>query len=327
MTVRGPSDSHLASEHMFMHQHMTGTDRAACDRSTPRRHHDPSRMAKARMLVSRDVESTDAAAFGRIDAYVESYCRSMVDRIHDAGPFRLYPDYARPKPGATHFTSDDVGMLVALANENPPWASIDPHALIVEWNELEWIVEQSPGLTDAVSAAGLGVYDHPLLIEWALAEAQAPAPPDVETEMVDPESDARELLAAWRFTDSVGRPAKATEEETLERVRTYSASLSQREVDEWSSAHSDGVGALRYRGAIVAVGRHEPFDVTSAITSLGVLPAFRRRGFGAALAEALARDAFANGVELVFVESSKEAAAMYEQAGFRLAGTIGRMPL
>ena len=278
------------------------------------------------------MDPTREDAFDRIVAHIDRSRRSWNSPTFVVGPFTLYPDYARPALGAAAFTESDVRELLRCANEEPQWASIATNVLLVEWNELEWIVESVSELAPAVSQAGLTVSTNPLLIKRSDTDAgSGPAPIDAETEIVDPDSDPRELIAAWRFLDPVGSAPPRTAGQILRRIRRTAASISDDEVarEMRNRAASGGYGeaVVRFQGRIVGAGMHEPFLDVSEITHLAVLPSFRRRGFGTALAAALAAQAFDNGVDLVFVESAPQAATMYERAGFQLIGAIGRAAL
>jgi ribosomal protein S18 acetylase RimI-like enzyme len=246
------------------------------------------------------------------------------------GPFTLDPEYARPTLGATSFTESEVRELLRCANEEPQWASIATNAFLVEWNELEWIVERVPALAPAVSNAGLAVSTNPLLIKRPTEAGPGPVPIHAEIEICDPESDPRELIAAWKFLDPHPSAPTRTPRDALEQVRLATASVMEDEVATWVRNRTDsGVRetVVRFRGTIVGAGMHEPFAEGSEITNLAVLPRFRRRGFGTAVAAALAADAFDNGVDLVFVESSPVAVTMYERAGFQQVGSVGRAAL
>ena len=58
------------------------------------------------------------------------------------------------------------------------------------------------------------------------------------------------------------------------------------------------------------------------MVGVGVLPAFRRRGLGGAVAHLLARQALDSGVTTVFCGAeSRDVARVYEGVGFRRIGT------
>lgn len=179
--------------------------------------------------------------------------------------------------------------------------------------------------------AGLTVRTNPLLIKRSDTTAgRIPAPIGAEIEIVDPDSDPRELLAAWDFLDGQAPVPPRTAEATLEEIRLAAASVSEVWVESKMQSRALGGASeavARLEGRIIAAGMHERTRDVAEITSLAVLPPFRRRGLGTALAAALAADAFDGGANLVFVESAPEAPTMYERAGFQLIGSIGRAAL
>jgi len=72
----------------------------------------------------------------------------------------------------------------------------------------------------------------------------------------------------------------------------------------------------------VAAGSCQAVDGVAEITGVGVLPADRRQGLGAAVTALLARDALERGVETVFLSASDDAVArIYARIGFRRIGT------
>ena len=74
-------------------------------------------------------------------------------------------------------------------------------------------------------------------------------------------------------------------------------------------------------GVPVAAGSHQPLDGVTEIVGVATLPAFRRRGIGAALTAALADDAVRLGVGLIFLSAEgDEVAAIYERLGFGRVG-------
>ena len=57
---------------------------------------------------------------------------------------------------------------------------------------------------------------------------------------------------------------------------------------------------------------------------MACLPAFRRRGLGAAVTSTLAQDAFLRRVETVFLSADDESVArIYGRLGFRAIGRVG----
>jgi len=83
-------------------------------------------------------------------------------------------------------------------------------------------------------------------------------------------------------------------------------------------------GAAFGEGVPVAVGSHQPVGTATEIVGVGVLPAFRRRGLGAAVTSLLVRDAQRRGAGLIFLSAGGDAVArVYERLGFERVGTAG----
>ena len=72
----------------------------------------------------------------------------------------------------------------------------------------------------------------------------------------------------------------------------------------------------------VAGGGHSPRGTVTEITGVATLPAYRRRGIGAAVTDALCRDAAGRGVGMVFLSAgSGDVARVYQRVGFARVGT------
>jgi ribosomal protein S18 acetylase RimI-like enzyme len=81
---------------------------------------------------------------------------------------------------------------------------------------------------------------------------------------------------------------------------------------------------LRIDGEPAATGERYTFDGASYISSIGTRPAWRGRGFGKLITLALARDAVAAGVDLVYLgvyADNVRAIRLYQRLGFRMMGT------
>jgi ribosomal protein S18 acetylase RimI-like enzyme len=79
----------------------------------------------------------------------------------------------------------------------------------------------------------------------------------------------------------------------------------------------------------LAAGSYQIDDGVAEITGVGVLPASRRRGLGAAVTHALAADALQRGARIVFLSATDASVArIYSRIGFRGVGTamIGEPP-
>jgi predicted GNAT family acetyltransferase len=77
-------------------------------------------------------------------------------------------------------------------------------------------------------------------------------------------------------------------------------------------------------GRPVAVGTHQPVDGVTEVVGVATLPAYRRRGLGAAVTSALADDAFSRGIDTVFLSAGDETIArVYARVGFATIGRAG----
>lgn len=111
----------------------------------------------------------------------------------------------------------------------------------------------------------------------------------------------------------------------LPELRTAAA---ERSADEVAAEAGDleSAAAVRFAawvdGAPVCTGRYSALDGVAEIVGLGTLPAYRRRGLGAAVTAALTADAHGGGVEVVFMSAGDaDVARIYRRLGFTEVGT------
>jgi ribosomal protein S18 acetylase RimI-like enzyme len=187
----------------------------------------------------------------------------------------------------------------------------------------EWIEEIAPEMTAAAAAAGLEAHTHPLMVLAKLARAPTP-PPGITVRVVapsDPELDRIWAVPAVAF----GHPGTAVGEAgTAERDKLAAdhdggtiAMLRER----LRSGQSVLAAAFGQEGPLAA-GSCQAVDGVAEITGVGVLPASRRQGLGAAVTALLAADALERGVRTVFLSASDAAVArIYASIGFREIGT------
>ena len=82
------------------------------------------------------------------------------------------------------------------------------------------------------------------------------------------------------------------------------------------------LAAARGPGGPLAAGSYQLADGVAEITGIGVLPASRRRGLGAAVTHALAEHARRRGAAVIFLSASDASVArIYARLGFREIGT------
>ena len=178
----------------------------------------------------------------------------------------------------------------------------------------------SPGLLDLVRATGLEVTEHPLMV---LEDAVPAAADGVELRLVTPDDDLALLGAVLEVGFS--NPGTARGEDGVAEVkrraaasRTESSEFRRERVRRgltvWAAAWVDGIP--------VAGGMHQPVGEVTEVVGVATLPAFRRRGLGAAVTALLVEDARARGVERVFLTAGDdEIARVYGRLGFVRVGT------
>jgi ribosomal protein S18 acetylase RimI-like enzyme len=260
----------------------------------------------------------DNEVIERIDAFCDAVPRRRA-RADEHGPLVIFvptgpgwPYYARPKRGArAPITAAAIRAVRARQRE-----------LIIP-ESFEWIEQSAPEMAAAAAEASLEVQTHPLMVLARPAQLP-PLPPDVTVRIVTPEE--AELDRIWAVPAvAFGHPGTAAGE----------AGVAER--DKIAADHDGGtIAMLRERlrsgqsvlAAVfgpdgpVAAGSCQALGGVAEITGVGVLPAERRRGLGAAVTAALAADALDRGVQTVFLSASDEAVArVYARIGFREIGT------
>ena len=261
---------------------------------------------------------SDYGIIERIDEFCDAVPRQRA-RAEVIGPLVLFvpvgpgwPYYARPRVAERPaITAGDVRSVRARQRE----------LLIPE--SFEWIAQTAPGMAPAAAEAGLRVHAHPLLVLGPLAEVPE-VPPRISIRFVEP-SDS-ELDLVWAVPGvSFGHPWTEIGE----------AGVTER--DKLAAGHDGGtIEMLRERlvsgqsvlataagpNGPLAAGSYQLADGVAEITGVGVLPASRRRGLGAAVTHALASHALACGARTVFLSATDPTVArVYARLGFREIGT------
>jgi ribosomal protein S18 acetylase RimI-like enzyme len=254
----------------------------------------------------------------RIEAFCDAAPRRR-SRADEHGPLVIFvptgpgwPYYARPKRGArAPITAAAIRAVRARQRE-----------LIIP-ESFEWIEQSAPEMAAASAEAGLEVQTHPLMVLAGPARLP-PLPPHVTVRIVAPEE--AELDRIWAVpTVAFGHPGTAAGEAgTAERDKIaadHDAGTIAMLRERLRSGQSVLAAAFGPDGP-VAAGSCQALGGVAEITGVGVLPAERRRGLGAAVTAALAADAVDRGVQTVFLSASDEAVArIYARIGFREIGT------
>jgi GNAT superfamily N-acetyltransferase len=249
---------------------------------------------------------TDAALLQRIEAYFDAAPRPAAD-VEEVGPFTVFASripwrfYARPRrglPGGVGVGAGDVRAVRARQRE------------LGVREAFEWVAETTPSMAEACRAAGLAVEAVPLLAAPVDALRAAPPPIGGPVGLRMLGADDAALPESQDVVDVAfgGAGGPGSDVGFLrERIR-----------------HGiTGVGVAEgLDGAVLGAGSHHPVGRVSELTGIGVLPAARRRGIGAALTALLAADARAAGATLLVLSAADDAVArLYGRVGFRRVGT------
>lgn len=259
--------------------------------------------------------SADLDLLQRIDAYLDAAPRTGASP-ESIGSFTLFVNaghgwryYARPTPGTQGHTTDEVRAVRRRQR-----ALAQPEAF-------EWIGELTPGVGSAVADDGLRVAEHPLM---ALTDPSRSEPVDgAEVAIVDADDDLAAIGAVAEIGfatpgTAVGGPG-AAEAAAAARAQSADTIAFQR---GRMLAGLTVAAAARVSGVVAAVGWHQPLEGASEIVGVATLPAYRRRGLGAAVTAALVADALERGVTTVFLSADDhDVARIYASVGFRRIGT------
>jgi ribosomal protein S18 acetylase RimI-like enzyme len=261
---------------------------------------------------------SDNEIIERIDAFCDAVPRRRA-HAEEHGPLVLFvpagaewPYYARPRLGDRELvTVADVRKVRARQRE----------LLIPE--SFEWILQVSPDMTLAADDAGLEVRAHPLMVlDGSLPSAAGSD--DIAVRLLAP--DDPDLHQVWAVPAvAFGHPGTGTGDagpsEREKIAAGHDGGTMDMLRDRLRSGQSVLAAAFGPDGA-VAAGSYQAAGGVAEITGVGVLPALRRRGLGAALTAMLAADALAKGNDVVFLSATDDAVArVYTRLGFSTVGT------
>jgi ribosomal protein S18 acetylase RimI-like enzyme len=155
--------------------------------------------------------------------------------------------------------------------------------------------------------------------------AVGPEDGDVDVRIVGPEDDLATAVAV--ATVGFGAPGTDVGEAGIEALPTAAAAIPAGTLEFTADRIRDGFTSMAVAtvgGIPVASGSHQPFGGATEITGVACLPAYRRRGLGAAVTSALVEDAIDRGVGTVFLSAGGEdIARVYQRVGFRTVGHVG----
>ncbi|WP_300604722.1 GNAT family N-acetyltransferase [Trebonia sp.] len=261
----------------------------------------------------------------RIDAFCDAMPRQRT-RAEVIGPLVLFvpvgpgwPYYARPRVDERlPVTAGDVRSVRARQRE----------LLVPE--SFEWIEQTAPGMADAAAAAGLQVHAHPLLVLTELGPPPA-VPSTISIRVITPGDPQLDLV--WAVPGvAFGHPGTDIGEAGVVERDKIAADHDGGTIEMLRERLRSGQSVLAAASGPngpLAAGSYQLVDEVAEITGVGVLPASRRRGLGAAVTHALAADALARGARTVFLSATDATVArVYARLGFREIGTamIGEPP-
>jgi GNAT superfamily N-acetyltransferase len=192
----------------------------------------------------------------------------------------------------------------------------------------EWVVQTTPTLGDAASAAGMHTVEYPLMVLDRASFVALTPPAGMALRLLS--ADDPDLGLAWAVT-GVAFAAEGTavgDQGVAERDAHEASSpastaefIGNRIREGWSvaaAAYSD------VEPGPVAFGIHQPVGDVSEVVGVATLPSYRRRGLAAALTASLVADAITRGVETIFLSAgSEDVARVYGRIGFRRIGAAG----
>nr|WP_241562977.1 GNAT family N-acetyltransferase [Micromonospora costi] len=262
--------------------------------------------------------------FDRLERFYDAVPRDAA-RVEEHGGLVLFvrdgsgfPYYARPRLDAA---APPSLADVAAVRERQRELGV-PEAF-------EWVHETTPELLPVARSAGLSVLEAPLMV---LDRDEVPDPAqlsDVPVRVLDPDApDFAAAVAARRAVAAVAFAAAGTARGDAGAAERDAAvtELEVAALDEERARIADGrrlsVLAGTPADGALASGMAMRVDDVAEIAGVGTLPAARRRGLGAAVTAALARELRAAGTDLVFLSAgSEDIARVYLRVGFRRIGT------
>ncbi|HWO59995.1 MAG TPA: GNAT family N-acetyltransferase [Umezawaea sp.] len=240
-------------------------------------------------------------AVPRIDARAESH-GALTLFVRDGEGF---PYYARPSVDGGEPTAVDVRLVRERQRE------------LGVAEAFEWVHETTPGMVAVMEHAGFAVLRAPLMVLDGPLVAQEV---DAAVRVLDPDAD--DFLADVAVVQTVAQLSFST-------PGTDRGDTGPQDRDTLLPTVTP-VHVAKFRYALaedavdgaVAAGMTQTAGAVAEVVGVGTLPSARRRGLGAAITAALARDALDRGAERVFLSAgSEDIARVYERVGFHRIGT------
>lgn len=263
----------------------------------------------------------DDALLRRVDAYFHAAPLSGAT-ADEVGPFTLFrstlawPYYARPRPEAGSPTPTDLRDLIHRCEELGLPVSI------------EWVVETAPDVGPLVQQGGLEVQSYPLLVLTRETFTPVAGPQGYDVAMIGADPGPLGEAAAVAdvgFANGGTAPGVAGVAERDRRMAEFGKQRLADIASRVARGFTRTAVARDLTEQIVASGSHQPVGSATEIVGVATLPAYRRRGLGAAVTSLLVEDALTDdGIDLVLLSAGgDEQARVYENVGFRRIGHTG----
>jgi ribosomal protein S18 acetylase RimI-like enzyme len=242
--------------------------------------------------------------FIAIQAYLRASVRAWRD-YEQVGPFLAslsrtsnnpFLNYAIPDDGAVPSEADVAALISAYERRN-----VTPR--------LEYIPDLAPAVEPALLAAGFQAEGRLALMGLAVDPISADLPAGIELVTPATDTDLRAVRAVQH--EAYVEPEPPGEE----AVRSIRGNL----------ASGGGAVLARTVGDHIPVGAGEytPFiEGVTEVTSIGVRPAYRRRGIATAMTAWLAGSAHASGATTLFLMANEAEERIYARVGFVTGGRI-----
>jgi len=239
---------------------------------------------------------------------LQSYMRNAAQERYDsvpAPPFTvflhpfdglIYFNYAIPDGPVTGDVREPLRRLRAVFQERK------------RVPRFEYVSELAPSLEDALLANGFRrEAEARVMVCTRESFTPAPVPEGLSLSLLSSESPREEIRVYYETSRRAFSPGELYE-------------ASEEDISKILEELKEGRAMLgRMEGAPAVVGSFTtPYGGIAELGGVGTLERFRKRGLGTALTSRVAQEAFARGVDMLFLSTiTEEAGRIYERVGFR----------
>jgi GNAT superfamily N-acetyltransferase len=267
--------------------------------------------------------SSSVSVIAAVETFYDAVPRRWA-AVEEHGPFQLFvrkgsgwPFYARPVPGWPVGAADVEAVRRRQRELGVP-------------EEFEWVHEVAPSVLDAATGAGLRVRLCPLMVlRGEPAEIEVPASYAVKLLQPDDADLAGEMLAMRAVAEAgFAAPGVGVGPTGVEERDAVAATMALMDDEALAVLRTDLAGGHLARALAVgpdgpvACGTTQRAGDTVEVAGVATLPAYRRKGLGAAVTAALTLEARGRGATVILLSAGETAVArIYERVGFTRIGT------